>query len=140
MSSVVIGVDLGGTNLRTALLSVEGDILDRRKEATNASDGWKKVVARLVDNIKQQREIAIQRGLHVMAVGVGAPGVIRMDKGVVVKSPNFPDWNNQSVRATASRLPSGGPPKQSLPGFMTPADRRSCLTRAARLASPASRS
>ena len=98
MGQVVIGVDLGGTNLRTALLSTDGDILDKRKAPTHASDGWKKVVARLVENISLQREIAEQRGLHVSAVGVGAPGVIRMDKGVVVKSPNFPDWNNLPLR------------------------------------------
>jgi glucokinase len=91
-------VDLGGTNLRTALVSFEGNILDKRKEATNASDGWKKIVARLVDNITQQRVTAVQRGLKVTAVGVGAPGVIRMDTGVVVKSPNFPDWNNLPLR------------------------------------------
>ena len=98
VGQAVIGVDLGGTNLRTALLSANGDILDKRKEPTRAADGWKKVVARLIDNITRQREIAVQRGLHVMAVGVGAPGVIRMDKGIVVKSPNFPDWNNLPLR------------------------------------------
>jgi glucokinase len=98
VGQVVIGVDLGGTNLRTALLSVDGDILDKRKEPTHAADGWKRVVTRLVDNINQQREIAEQRGMHVMAAGVGAPGVIQMDKGVVVKSPNFPDWNNLPLR------------------------------------------
>lgn len=98
MDRVVIGVDLGGTNLRTALLSADGDILDKHKEATNASDGWKKVIARLVDNISQQRETALRRGMHVSAVGVGAPGVIRMDAGIVVKSPNFPDWNNLPLR------------------------------------------
>ena len=98
MVQAVIGVDLGGTNLRTALLSADGDILDKRKEATHAVDGREKVVARLIDNITRQREIAVQRGMHVMAVGVGAPGVIRMDKGIVVKSPNFPDWNNLPLR------------------------------------------
>jgi glucokinase len=98
VDNVVIGVDLGGTNLRSALLSVDGDILEKRKETTNAPDGWKKVVARVVENISRQREIAIQRGLLVTAVGVGAPGVIRMDTGVVVKSPNFPDWNNLPLR------------------------------------------
>jgi len=98
VAQVVIGVDLGGTNLRTALLSVDGDILDKRKEPTHAADGWKKVVGRLVNNINQQRAIAEQRGMHVMAVGVGAPGIIQMDKGIVVKSPNFPDWNNLPLR------------------------------------------
>lgn len=94
----VIGVDLGGTNLRTALLSHDGEILDRRKEATRASEGWKSVLARLVENIGLQLEIAVSRGLDVGAVGVGAPGVIQMDKGIVVKSPNFPDWNNLPLR------------------------------------------
>jgi glucokinase len=95
---VMIGVDLGGTNLRTALLNQAGDILDKQKEATHASDGWKKVVARLVENIAEQREIAERQGLAVAAVGVGAPGVIRMNKGIVVKSPNFPDWNNLPLK------------------------------------------
>jgi len=98
VSRVIIGVDLGGTNLRTALLSSEGDILDKRKEATYASDGWQKVVQRLIQNIERLQEIAIQKGLSVAAVGVGAPGVIQVDKGIVVKSPNFPDWNNLPLK------------------------------------------
>ncbi len=98
MGRVVIGVDLGGTNLRTALLSSEGDILDKSKEATYASDGWKKVVQRLIQNIQRQQEIAVQQGLSITAVGVGAPGVIQVDKGIVVKSPNFPDWNNLPLK------------------------------------------
>lgn len=98
MGRVVIGVDLGGTNLRTALLSSEGDILDKRKEATYASDGWKKVVQRLIQNIGRQKEIATRQGLSVAAVGVGAPGVILVEKGIVVKSPNFPDWNNLPLK------------------------------------------
>jgi len=95
---VVIGVDLGGTNLRTAILSPDGNILDRHKEATHAADGREKVVSRLIENIKRQRKSAIQQGFDVVAVGVGAPGVIQVDKGIVVKSPNFPDWNNLPLK------------------------------------------
>lgn len=98
MGRVVIGVDLGGTNLRTAILSPDGNVLDRHKEATHAADGWEKVVTRLIENIKQQSESAVGRGFDVAAVGVGAPGVIQADKGVVVKSPNFPDWNNLPLK------------------------------------------
>jgi glucokinase len=91
-------VDLGGTNLRTAILSPDGNILDRHKEATHAADGREKVVSRLIENIKRQRKSAIQQGFDVVAVGVGAPGVIQVDKGIVVKSPNFPDWNNLPLK------------------------------------------
>ena len=98
MGRVVIGVDLGGTNLRTAILSPDGNILDRHKEATHAADGWEKVVARLIENIIRHRKSAIQLGFDVAAVGVGAPGVIQADKGIVVKSPNFPDCNNLPLK------------------------------------------
>ncbi|HUJ16409.1 MAG TPA: ROK family protein [Nitrospirota bacterium] len=98
MSRTVIGVDLGGTNLRVALLSADGEIIVKKKEVTRSSEGWKTVVAQLVENIERLREVAVERGLSVAAVGVGAPGVIKMEKGIVVKSPNFPDWNNLPLR------------------------------------------
>ena len=98
MDRAVIGVDLGGTNLRTALVSPDGEILDKHKEATQAADGWMKVVARLIDNIKRQKEKGAQNGMEVSSVGVGAPGVILVNKGIVVKSPNFPDWNNLPLK------------------------------------------
>jgi glucokinase len=94
----VIGVDLGGTNLRTALLTPEGAVLDRHREATEASEGHKRVIERLVRSITRQRESAEGHGLEVIAVGVGAPGVIQAAQGIVVKSPNFPDWNNLPLR------------------------------------------
>jgi glucokinase len=79
-------------------VSPDGEILDKHKEATQAADGWMKVVARLIDNIKRQQEIGVQKGADVSAVGVGAPGVILVNKGIVVKSPNFPDWNNLPLK------------------------------------------
>jgi glucokinase len=94
----VIGVDLGGTNLRTALVSEDGKVINRRKEATHASEGWVKVVERLIRDIKNQRENASRIGLNVIGVGVGAPGVILVDKGIVVTSPNFPDWNKVPLK------------------------------------------
>ena len=98
MGPVVIGVDLGGTNLRTALVSQNGEVAGKIKEPTRASDGHAKVVQKLIENIKAQQEIALRKGTRIAAVGVGAPGVIHADTGVVVKSPNFPDWNNLPLK------------------------------------------
>jgi len=95
---VVIGVDLGGTNLRTALVSQNGEVVEKVKEPTRASDGHAKVVQRLIENIKAQQDSALRKGTTIAAVGVGAPGVIHADTGVVVKSPNFPDWNNLPLK------------------------------------------
>ncbi len=103
MGHVVIGVDLGGTNLRSALLSPEGNLLDKHSEPTHASDGWKKVVERLIRNIERQKESAGKMGLSVAAVGVGAPGIIQAATGIVIKSPNFPDWNKLPLRNELER-------------------------------------
>ena len=100
MDRVVIGVDLGGTNTRTALVDREGTVLDKHKEATVAAGGHERVIAKLIVNINRQRENAGRLGRTVIAVGVGAPGVIHEQTGVVVKSPNFPDWNNLPLRKT----------------------------------------
>ena len=99
MGRAVIGVDLGGTNLRSALLNSEGAILVKSKEATPVSKGWGNVVARIQDTISRQRDAAKEQGLEVVAIGVGAPGIIQMDSGVVVRSPNLPDWNNVPLKA-----------------------------------------
>lgn len=104
MGRVVIGVDLGGTNVRTALVSPEGVVLAKHKEATLAAEGWVKVVALLKKNIQHQLDTARLQGHTVISVGVGAPGVIDVDKGVVVKSPNFPDWDNLPLRAELERV------------------------------------
>lgn len=96
---LVIGVDLGGTNLRTALLDRDGRILGKSKEATHASQGRDKVVTRLIENIRAIRDRGGSTGRDLIAVGVGAPGVIHAEKGIVVKSPNFPDWNYFPLRS-----------------------------------------
>lgn len=98
MDPAVVSVDLGGTNLRTAILTKNGDIFDRSKQATNVSEGHRKIIRRLIDDIERQRKNAEARGLKIAAVGVGAPGVIHADSGVVVKSPNFPDWNELPLK------------------------------------------
>jgi glucokinase len=100
---VVIGVDLGGTNTRTALVARNGDILEKQKEETLATEGHERVIAKLIRNIDRQRAKAGQYGREVAAVGVGAPGVIHEQTGVVVKSPNFPDWNDLPLKKTLER-------------------------------------
>jgi len=97
---VVIGVDLGGTNTRIALVGHDGGVLDKQSEETRASEGHEKVIATLIGNIERQFANANRLGREVAAVGVGAPGVIHEQTGIVVQSPNFPDWNNLPLKAT----------------------------------------
>jgi glucokinase len=98
VNQAVIGVDLGGTNVRAALVDCSGTVSARLKEPTLAKEGSKSVVARLAALMLRLQESAREQGKSVVAVGVGAPGVILGEQGVVVQSPNFPDWNNLPLR------------------------------------------
>lgn len=108
MDFAVIGVDLGGTNVRAAVVNRDGEVLAKHKEATRASEGRERVLSRLVEIIRDLEGQARTREYTVAGLGVGAPGVIEAGKGIVVKSPNLPDWNNFALRSaleSAVRVP-----------------------------------
>lgn len=100
---MLIGVDLGGTNLRTALLTRDGAILEKHKESSRVPDGHGKVLQRLIESIKRHRDLCARNGQDLAAIGVGAPGVINIAEGVVVTSPNFPDWNDLPLKTELER-------------------------------------
>lgn len=84
-----IGIDLGGTNLRIALVSEEGKVI--KKIRVPSGD---KVVASLSDSIAQ---IINDK---VVGIGIGVAGLIDRDKGVVLRSPNLPAIEGVEITET----------------------------------------
>jgi glucokinase len=77
-----IGVDLGGTNLRAALVDADGGVLAEEHEPT--PDDWRELVAATVRCIA-----AVDSGASATAIGVGAAGLIDRE-GTVHYAPNLP--------------------------------------------------
>ncbi len=88
--SFVIAVDLGGTNLRFALLNAAGDIVHRQSEATAPGHGRDTLVQRLANGIMAIPQRAGIAADHIAAVGLGIPGLVELQPGRVVKAPNIP--------------------------------------------------
>ena len=96
MREYAIGVDLGGTNLRAAAISTEGKMLRKVSGATPVSAGREAVTADIVQSIQALRQ---DLGEHSLAgVGVGIPGYILMEKGIVTGAPNLPSFVNYPIR------------------------------------------
>ncbi len=96
MSDYAIGVDLGGTNLRAAALDREGKMLNKIAGSTPVGAGRNAVISDMVRAIE-----TLQAGLpgqKLAGVGVGVPGFILMDRGIVVGAPNLPEFDNYPVR------------------------------------------
>lgn len=96
MNDYAIGVDLGGTNLRAAAVTRDGKMLKKLSGATPVSAGRKAVIADIVRSIQTLRAELSDRKL--VGVGVGIPGYILMEKGIVSGAPNLPDFVNYPVR------------------------------------------
>jgi len=102
MGDYAIGVDLGGTNLRAAAISREGKVLKKIAGATPVSAGRQAVTEDIVQSIERLRkEFASDK---LAGVGVGIPGYILMDKGIVTHAPNLPDFVNYPIRDEIEKL------------------------------------
>ena len=96
MPQYSIGVDLGGTNLRAAAISRDGEVLSKITGRAQLSHGRDAVVDDMVASITHLRE---QCGDHeLLGVGIGVPGFILIDKGVIVGSNNLPEFEHYPVR------------------------------------------
>ena len=102
MSRWVVGVDIGGTNLVVGLIPVEGGApMGLRSRATNPERG----ADACVDDIVRMAEEAIEETLaehggsraDVAGVGIGCPGPLDLDAGVVIATPNL-GWTDYPIR------------------------------------------
>ncbi len=96
MREYSIGVDLGGTNLRAAAIDTSGQIIDKISGTTNLQAGRDAVLQDIVGNIDKLRARIGEAGLA--GVGIGVPGFIRIEEGVIAGSHNLPALNEVPVR------------------------------------------
>ena len=97
-AGVVIGMDLGGTNLRVAGVDAGGRMLAEHREETAAREGLEAVIARIVAAVGGVAARLAAAGHAVRGAALGAPGIISSAAGTVVSSPNLPGWRDVPLR------------------------------------------
>lgn len=93
MKKIAIGFDIGGTNLRGALIREDGHIIKRQNILSEADKGIDSVVTNLANLI--QKTI---KGEKIVGVGIGIPGIIDSQKGVLTQAPNICNVDNYPLR------------------------------------------
>jgi glucokinase len=101
MPDFSIGVDLGGTNLRIAAVSTTGHLLEKVSLGTNSA-GPDHVVDEMCDAIRRLSD-QYRNGGRMLGAGIGIPGIIDLEAGIVRKSANLPGWSGYPVRAEIER-------------------------------------
>jgi len=102
MAPIVIGMDIGGTFIKAALVNRWGHILAKLKRPTEAPLGRIKIIDNILSTIRGLEANPLSRG-RVSAVGIGIAGIIDLRKGVVSVSPNFPGWKNFPIQKMLSQ-------------------------------------
>jgi glucokinase len=97
---MIIGIDLGGTKIAGVLITPSGEILTDIQVPTEASKGKERVLR----NIKKAiRLLYHEHRQEVSSIGIGAPGPILYEKGIIVEAPNLPGWKRVNLRKILER-------------------------------------
>lgn len=95
-----LGIDIGGTQIRAALVDEQGVVVNRGSVSTNGPGG---------PNVIVQQAVQIAREVsanvtpdQIAAIGVCAPGPLDSDTGIVLDIATLPGWQNYPLRSNLS--------------------------------------
>jgi glucokinase len=91
-------VDIGGTKVRAAAVAADGTVLGRSTLPTEAHEGPEAVIGRGVRGLQRALRSAGLGVGQVAGIGIACAGLVDMEKGVVVSSPNLTGWDRVPLR------------------------------------------
>ncbi|MFZ1251753.1 MAG: ROK family glucokinase [Streptococcus suis] len=91
MTKKIIGIDLGGTSVKLAILTTEGEIQEKWSIKTNILDEGSHIVPDIIDSIKHRFETYGLTKEDFLGVGMGSPGVVDSEAGTVIGAYNL-NW------------------------------------------------
>ncbi len=96
---LAIGLDLGGTFLKYALGTKNGELIISRKTPSKAHESMEKIFEVILDSIQELLDEAEKMDTKVIAIGLGSPGAINFETGKQVgTTPNLPKWVDADIR------------------------------------------
>ncbi len=95
-SAYIVGVDLGGTQVRAGLATPDGHLLRRESLPTRAEEGLDAVISRIERLVRAVSSDGPRE--QVRGVGVVAPGPLDPWQGVVRFAPNLAGWHDVPLR------------------------------------------
>lgn len=91
MTKKILGIDLGGTSVKFAILSEKGEILQKWSIQTNILDDGSHIVPDIIESIKHRLELYGMSSEDFLGIGMGSPGAVHRKKGTVYGAYNL-NW------------------------------------------------
>jgi glucokinase len=93
-----VGIDLGGTNIKAALVDDRGLLAGFHTEPTHASRGPEDAAARMGQAVHTLAREAGIATTDIARVGLGSPGPLDIAAGRIVRAGNLPGWDDFPLR------------------------------------------
>ncbi|RNC83881.1 MAG: ROK family protein [Balneola sp.] len=84
-----VAIDLGGTNIKTAVVDSNEGIIEQTSTPTHADLGRDHLLDRIAGTIEE-----LTKKDDVVGIGLGLPGMINNEQTTVLQAPNLPGWDN----------------------------------------------
>ena len=91
MSKKIIGIDLGGTSVKFAILTQEGEVQEKWSIKTNILDEGSHIVDDMIESINHRLRLLVLGAEDFIGIGMGSPGVVDREKGTVIGAYNL-NW------------------------------------------------
>jgi len=104
--TLVIGIDLGGTNIKAAVVDPDGNILNRLEQPTEASRGPGPVINDLADIVRRLSIPPLPPGegrgeggglRELVGIGLATPGPLDLRRGRIIRGANLPAWEDVPI-------------------------------------------
>ena len=93
-----LGIDLGGTNIKSGVVNDDGRVLSAISIDTQADRGPEVGLDNLVEAGRRAVEASGLRWDQIAGVGLGSPGTMDLPAGMLLEPPNLPGWDNMPIR------------------------------------------
>ena len=99
----VAGVDMGATHISIVIANCAAHVIAEKETSFNIADGPETCLDRADSLLRETvRQAGIELG-DLLAIGVGVPGPIMSEAGMVVAPPIMPGWDRYPIRATLEK-------------------------------------
>src|SRR5581483_2945526 len=88
----IFGIDIGGTKIAVAAVSLHGEILARTEMETRAEEGAPRVITRLIHALR-----SIERDDELLGIGIGCTGPVDPRTGHVMNPYTLPTWEDVDI-------------------------------------------
>jgi glucokinase len=102
MANLLIGIDVGGTNIKIGCFDTNLKLLKKTSITTDADTGPQAVVEKMLAAIDKLVKESGFKPSDISAAGIGTPGPADYKAGIIINSTNMPAFKNVPIRQMLS--------------------------------------